>query len=165
MYSTLNDFISDWTQESSATIKLLQLIPDEALIQKVYPEGRTLGMLVWHIVYTVGEMMHAAGIQLPDFDLQEKMPPNIKAMIDKYVQFSNSLIEKVKNYDDNKLDEEYHIYGENWKFRDLLKGLVYHQIHHRGQLTVLMRQAGLPVIGIYGPSKEEWSQFGMEAPE
>lgn len=165
MYSTLNDFISDWTQESSATIKLLQLIPNEALTQKVYPEGRTLGMLVWHIVYTVGEMMHAAGIQLPDFDLQEKMPTNINAMIDKYTQFSNSIIEKVKNYDNQKLDEGYNIYGENWKFRDLLKGLVYHQIHHRGQLTVLMRQAGLPVIGIYGPSKEEWSQFGMEAPE
>lgn len=165
MYSTLNDFISDWTQESSATIKLLQLIPDEALIQKVYPEGRTLGMLVWHIVFTVGEMMLAAGIKLEDFDLNEKMPSNINTMVNKYNMFSNSLIETLKNYDDHQLDEEYSIYGENWKFRDLLKGLVYHQIHHRGQITVLMRQAGLPVIGIYGPSKEEWSQFGMEAPE
>lgn len=34
----------------------------------------------------------------------------------------------------------------------------------RGQLTVLMRQAGLPVSGVYGPSKEEGGQFGMEAP-
>jgi uncharacterized damage-inducible protein DinB len=28
-------------------------------------------------------------------------------------------------------------------------------------MTVLMRQAGLKVPGIYGPSREEWSQFGM----
>jgi uncharacterized damage-inducible protein DinB len=31
-------------------------------------------------------------------------------------------------------------------------------------MTVLMRQAGLRVPGVYGPSQEEWSQFGMEAP-
>ncbi|HOK14742.1 MAG TPA: DinB family protein [Candidatus Kapabacteria bacterium] len=165
MYSTINDFISDWAQESSATSKLFQLISNDSLKQKVYSEGRTLGTIVWHIVYTVGEMMSAAGIQLPDFDLQEKMPSDINTMIDKYYKYSNSLIEAIKNFDDSKLNEEYNIYGENWKFRDLLKGLVYHQIHHRGQLTVLMRQAGLPVIGIYGPSKEEWKQFGMEAPE
>jgi uncharacterized damage-inducible protein DinB len=32
-------------------------------------------------------------------------------------------------------------------------------------MTVLMRQAGLKVPGIYGPSYEEWLQFGMKAPE
>lgn len=30
-----------------------------------------------------------------------------------------------------------------------------HEIHHRGQLTILMRQAGITVSGLYGPSKEE----------
>jgi len=29
---------------------------------------------------------------------------------------------------------------------------------------VLMRQAGLTVPGIYGPAKEGWKDFGMEAP-
>jgi uncharacterized damage-inducible protein DinB len=37
-----------------------------------------------------------------------------------------------------------------------------HQCHHRGQMTVLMRQAGQKVPGIYGPAKEEWSSMGME---
>lgn len=32
-------------------------------------------------------------------------------------------------------------------------------------MTVLMRQAGLTVPGIYGPAKEEWATFGMEAPK
>jgi len=42
--------------------------------------------------------------------------------------------------------------------------LIKHIIHHRGQMTVLMRQAGLNVPGVYGPSRDEWSQMGMEAP-
>lgn len=32
-------------------------------------------------------------------------------------------------------------------------------------MTVLMRQAGLTVPGIYGPAKEEWAKFGLEAPK
>ena len=30
---------------------------------------------------------------------------------------------------------------------------------------MLMRQAGLAVPGMYGPSKEEWLAFSGEAPE
>ena len=37
-----------------------------------------------------------------------------------------------------------------------LMTLINHQNHHRGQMTVLMRQAGLTVPGVYGPAKEEW---------
>ena len=33
--------------------------------------------------------------------------------------------------------------------------MLHHEIHHRGQMTVLMRQAGLPVPGVYGPAKDE----------
>jgi len=46
-----------------------------------------------------------------------------------------------------------------------LMTLINHQNHHRGQMTVLMRQAGLTVPGVYGPAKEEWAATGMEAPQ
>ena len=42
--------------------------------------------------------------------------------------------------------------------------LVTHQTHHRGQMTVLMRQAGLKVPDVYGPAKEGWATYGMPAP-
>ena len=44
----------------------------------------------------------------------------------------------------------------------VLISLVRHQAHHRAQMTVLMRQAGLAVPGIYGPAREEWAAMGME---
>ncbi|MHB8840055.1 MAG: DinB family protein, partial [Gemmatimonadaceae bacterium] len=37
----------------------------------------------------------------------------------------------------------------------VLTVLMNHQWHHRGQMTVLMRQAGLSVPGVCGPSREE----------
>ncbi|HZG18224.1 MAG TPA: DinB family protein, partial [Candidatus Bathyarchaeia archaeon] len=51
-----------------------------------------------------------------------------------------------------------------WKNGFTLRALLMHEVHHRGQMTVLMRQAGLTIPGIYGPAKEEWAAMGMEAP-
>jgi uncharacterized damage-inducible protein DinB len=33
--------------------------------------------------------------------------------------------------------------------------MIDHQTHHRGQMTVLLRQAGLTVPGVMGPTKEQ----------
>jgi len=41
--------------------------------------------------------------------------------------------------------------------------IVNHQAHHRGQMAVLIRQAGLRVPDVYGPAREDWAQWGMEA--
>jgi len=63
------------------------------------------------------------------------------------------------------LAEEINMYGEKWTRSATLASIIKHQIHHRAQMTVLMRQAGLKVPGVYGPSREEWSQYGMPAQE
>lgn len=39
-----------------------------------------------------------------------------------------------------------------------------YQIHHRGQMTVLMRQTGLKVSDVNGPSREEVADIGMKTP-
>jgi len=57
--------------------------------------------------------------------------------------------------------DELDMYGEKWARGHTLMVLCTHQTHHRGQMTVLMRQAGLKVPGVCGPSKEEWAQFGL----
>ena len=35
----------------------------------------------------------------------------------------------------------------------IIMGLIKHIVHHRGQVTVLMRQAGIKPFGVYGPPK------------
>jgi uncharacterized damage-inducible protein DinB len=39
------------------------------------------------------------------------------------------------------------------------------QADHRGQMTMLLRQADLVVPGVYGPAREDWPSMGMEAPQ
>jgi uncharacterized damage-inducible protein DinB len=70
----------------------------------------------------------------------------------------------MEKWRDPMLDDELQMYGQTWKRRDVLMSLVVHQAHHRGQMTVLMRQAGLAVHGIYGPAREEWAKMNIPAP-
>ncbi len=85
---------------------------------------------------------------------------------DSYHQASNSFIEAVKTqWTDQTMNEMIEFIGQSIPNGSLLLFLLQHQSHHRGQMTVLMRQAGLPVPGIYGPAKEEWAQFGLQTPK
>ena len=54
------------------------------------------------------------------------------------------------------------MYGEQWANGLTLRLLISHEIHHRGQMFVLMRQAGLRVPDIYGPTREVWIEQGMQ---
>jgi uncharacterized damage-inducible protein DinB len=166
MYNSVNSFISDWKYESGATLNLLNILTDESLKQKVWAEGRTLGFLAWHITLSIGEMMTKIGLN-PDCPPEDaKMPPKAIDIKNAYEKASASLITELESkLKDEMLNDEIMAYGQKFTKRQMLKMLNGHQIHHRGQMTVLMRQAGLKVPGIYGPSKEEWAAFGMKPME
>jgi len=162
MYYKINDFISDRKSEAVATIKLLETLTDESLKQKVYSEGRTLGYIAWHIVLTLGEMALKTGIKVDCPNEDSPSPLTANEILSAYKTASNSLIDIIeKQWTDGTLDTEDNMYGEMWKKGMSLDILNKHEIHHRGQLSVLMRQAGLIVPGVCGPSKEEWLKFNI----
>ena len=66
-----------------------------------------------------------------------------------------------KAWNDAMLDEMVPMYGEQWPRGMVLTSLIVHQAHHRGQMTALMRVAGLKVPGVYGPAREEWAAYNM----
>lgn len=165
MFRTLEDFLDVWERESELTQRILEGLTDASLKQAITPNDRTLGRIALHIVTTIPEMMSRTGLVFENFDENMSVPSTAKVISKLYSEVSDFMVESIKNqWTDDTLQEEREMYGERWTICATLFGLVSHQIHHRGQLTVLMRQAGLKVPGIYGPSREEWSTFGMEAP-
>jgi uncharacterized damage-inducible protein DinB len=168
MYHKLQDFINDWTYESDATIKVLSNLSDEVLIVKFNNEIRTAGKLAWHIVTSVGEMAHRTGLTFETVDKNVPIPFTAKEIVDEYKRASDELIKEInEKWNDETLSIEDKITGQGdmWSRGKTLGALVNHQIHHRGQLTVVMRLAGLKVPGVYGPAKEEWVNYGMEPQE
>jgi len=57
MYVTIADFVREWNREASLTLKVLEGLTDESLERKVYPEGRTLGRIVWHFTTNIPEYL------------------------------------------------------------------------------------------------------------
>jgi uncharacterized damage-inducible protein DinB len=163
MYHTLSEFLLDWSLESKVTLKLLENLTDESLNLKLNNKVRTPGRLAWHIALTVNEMSARTGLSIKALDEDVPVPSSAKEICEAYKDSSQSLAEAIASqWDDESLKEEIQMYGEKWTKEKVLSSLIRHQIHHRGQLSVLMRMAGLKVIGVYGPSYEEWQQFNMQ---
>ncbi|MFJ7827285.1 DinB family protein [Psychrobacillus sp. NPDC096623] len=166
MIRSLEDFFADWQHESNSTLKILETLTDESLKQRVSEDGRTLGKLTWHIITSIDEMVGRTGLQFSATPHESAQPSTTNEMVEAYKQSSDSVVKAMKEqWTDESLLVERDMYGEQWTVATVLQILIYHQIHHRGQMTILMRQAGLPVPGMYGPSKDEWLAFGEEAPE
>jgi len=166
MFKSTAEFIAAWKQNSEGTQKYLDTLTDSSLHHKSASGERTVARAAWHIVTTVAEMTGRTGLKLNGPHHEAPIPETAKEIADGYRQLSSSLINQIKeNWKDDTLQVEDDMYGSMWKRGLTLRILIDHEIHHRGQLSVLMRQASLKVPGIFGPSLEEWSQHGMKPPE
>jgi uncharacterized damage-inducible protein DinB len=164
MFRTIEDFQTAWGYEAEMTGKLMLAMTDESLGQKVDADGRTLGYLAWHLAITLGEMLGKVGLTVEAPAEDSECPASAAEIARIYGIAGKSLGDEIeKNWTAETLLIEDDMYGETWSRGMTLFYLIAHQAHHRGQMTVLMRQAGLRVPGIYGPAKEEWAAFGQPA--
>jgi uncharacterized damage-inducible protein DinB len=165
MFRQITDFQQDYQTLTDSTLRIFQKLNDRIINQPVAKGYRTLGQIAWHIVTTISEMMNRTGLALSAVDQESSPPESASAIIDAYKKASGELSNAVKtNWNDESLLQTDDMYGQQWPRGMTLAALINHEIHHRGQMTVLLRQAGQKVPGVFGPAKEEWAAFGMEAP-
>lgn len=165
MYRKLDDFLSEYTDLRNSSVKMMQALTDQNINQKIGDDHRTLGNIAWHIVTTIPEMLNRTGLGLASIDPETLPPESATVIMTSYETVSSELLEAVRtNWTDESLLQEDDLYGQPWPRGKTLTALISHEIHHRGQMTVLLRQAGAKVPGVFGPSKEEWANYGMKAP-
>jgi uncharacterized damage-inducible protein DinB len=144
----------------------LDNLTDESLRQEVTPQNWTLGRIAWHIVTCIHMITSRTGLTFEAPAEDWPVPTSAQFIADSYRQASDAFVQAMKTqWTDDNLKTLNDFFGQQQPNALFLMTLIHHQNHHRGQMTVLMRQAGLNVPGIYGPSKEEWSNIGMEAPK
>lgn len=165
MFRSIDDFLKSWKNESESTLKELNGLTDATLSQPVTDDHRTLGRIAWHLTGTPHEMMARTGLHVEGPAEDAPVPATAKAIVDAYTRTSASLEAAIRRqWSDASLTEMDEMYGEQWARGATLLVLIVHQAHHRGQMTVLMRQAGVTVAGSVGPAKEAWAQWGMQPP-
>jgi uncharacterized damage-inducible protein DinB len=169
MFRTVSDFLTTFAYEREKTVACLDAIPEAAKGRAVADGHRDLARLGWHLATTCLEMPAGIGLVVEPSAAGPKthgdpVPATMKSVRDAYAAVSASLAEKAKALTDADLLTETNMYGETWKKGYTLFALVLHQAHHRGQMTVLMRQAGIKPPDVYGPAKEDWAGMGMQPP-
>lgn len=162
MYHTISEFLTEWKNESAITEQVLNAMTDESLQQVITPEHRTLGQIAWHLVSVIsslsGEDLH---FEKPDGE--EAAPDSVNKIASEYKKVSQALCHAVETqWKDEDLLQTQAVNGEEWSKANSLHLLIQHEVHHRGQMTVLMRQAGLRPPGVYGPTREDWIDSGQK---
>jgi uncharacterized damage-inducible protein DinB len=165
MISTVTEFTTEYKTEADNTLKLFKALTDASLGQSVAKDHRTVGRMAWHIITTYPEMTGYANLTFEGITKDSPMPKTAAEIVKAYELVSSGVMASVAKWSDADLMVEKNFYGENWKIGTMLEILIRHEIHHRAQMTVLMRQAGLKVPGVYGPSYEEWGNYGGKPPE
>jgi uncharacterized damage-inducible protein DinB len=156
MFTSIRSFLDTWRRESAATARLMAELTDRSLEQRIADGYRSLGELAWHIVVSQREILRHTGLDYPAPGKGDPQPARAAEIHSCYVDAAKALGAAVEGrWSDETLAVSDQIYGQQWPRGLTLAVMLFHEIHHRGQMTVLMRQAGLRVPGVYGPSRDE----------
>jgi uncharacterized damage-inducible protein DinB len=153
MYRTVQDFLHDWSHSAQGTLKVLQSLTDEKLDQAIVEGHNTLGWLGWHLATAPAFFMKQVGLAIEPAGSER--PGKAAEIVKAYTKTVEDVKRAVEQQlTDEKMVENVETFAGAVPRGAMLRTLIDHQTHHRGQMTVLLRQAGLPVPGVLGPTKE-----------
>jgi uncharacterized damage-inducible protein DinB len=160
---TIDDLLQEMDQEAKATRRVLERVPDNQLNWRPHEKARTLGELAMHVAIIPGALAELitspSPHQVPQFtDPVPKSASELNPALEDSLGKARSALSKM---DENKLkevwrsmngDEELFATSRHALLRELM---LNHWYHHRGQLTVYLKQLDVPIPSIYGPSADE----------
>jgi uncharacterized damage-inducible protein DinB len=154
MYTTVTGFLRDHAEDCGEMQRNLDALTDASLAVAASPGSRSIGGLAVHIVNCWPEALQEAGLGLafpllPEDATAAQIAAGFKGVTAAVQQ------QVAGSWTDHTLAEPVEMWGMSWNKAKVLYEMLKHTIHHHGQLTALMRQAGLKVHGVYGPSFEE----------
>ena len=164
--SAIHALLQELEQEAQTTRRVLERVPDDQLGWKPHPKSMSLGQLALHIATVPGTVAAIAAepeVQAPQFTQASaattaELLPALDASIAKAKQVLGGL-------DDAALAATWRLKRGDREILAIPRGAVLrsimlnHWYHHRGQLSVYLRQLNVPVPSIYGPSADE-NPFG-----
>lgn len=154
MYRKVEDFIEEWNASSAGTLNVIKAITDDKLGQAIVEGHNSLGWLAWHLVGAAGLFGGFTGMKIEVPAHTKPVPTNVEDIVKAYEKVMDSFTTETAKLTDESLTEKVPAFGTEMVRGKLLRTLIDHQTHHRGQMTVLLRQAGLAVPGVMGPTKE-----------
>ena len=160
---TMNELLQELENEAASTRRVLERAPQDQFDWKPHPKSMSLGQLALHIATIPGVIADVA--TRPTFDARTPIPRPTPASSAELLGALSESVARAKTIMSAMGDAGL---TASWRMVDgerellampkvaLLRNVLFnHWYHHRGQLTVYLRQVGALVPATYGASADE----------
>lgn len=164
-------FLAELTTEADLTRRVLARVPLAASADwQPHPKSMTLQQLARHTAELAGfiqDTLNTSEIDLAAFKHQQSISlVDTEDLLTFYAERVQAAQSCLRTCSPDALNQ-------HWVLRhgpqvlidqtraEVMRQLLNHLIHHRGQLTVYLRLLDVPVPGPYGPSADEQSGLGQ----
>jgi uncharacterized damage-inducible protein DinB len=160
--TTAESFLPEFDGEMASTRRLLERLPADRLDWKPHARSRSLGELATHVTE-----LPRWGLRLEteSFQVGSEKAPAMRTTAEFLARFDQNVSEgraAIAKKTDGQMKEDFTVLRPDGAvfFRLSRKSVVRrlllnHLIHHRGQLTVYLRQNDVPLPSVYGPTADE----------
>jgi len=158
--------IMEYKYEMANTRKMLERVPFEQATFKPHEKSRAMANEAMHIANVLSWIPRIANT--PEFDVAKpgampkiELPKNNQELLEMFDKNYAEGLHALENASDESMMTP-------WTFRNgehvvftlpraaAIRNMgLNHHYHHRGQMSVYLRMANVPVPGMYGPSADE----------
>ena len=160
--SVIEALVQELEQEAQTTKRVLERVPGHRLGWKPHEKSMSLGQLALHVATIPGFLAEAAvnsPFQVPGFvQPSAESSAELLPALEQSVAKAKEILGGMK---DSQLADSWRAVDGDKEILVIPVGAVLrtimlnHWYHHRGQLSVYLRELDVPVPSIYGPSADE----------
>lgn len=159
----IDTLLAELDQESQATVRVLERVPQAQLSWRPHPKSMSLGQLALHVATIPGTVAELAAMDTlaepPQFIQAEaataaELIPTLRASVAK-------AREVLGGFDDEKMGATWRLMAGGQEIMAMPRAamarmiMLNHWYHHRGQLLVYLRMHNVPLPSVYGPTADE----------
>lgn len=160
--SAVQAMLQELEMEARTTRRVLERVPEAALAWKPAEKSMSMGQLALHVATMTGaiaQMSQMGTMALPKFEQpQAATAAELLVALEASLATARGILSGLQEADLGKM---FRVEDGGREVLAMPVGAVLrhlmlnHWYHHRGQLSVYLRENGVPVPSIYGPSADE----------
>ena len=148
--------------EAKTTRRVLERVPGDQLAWKPHTKSMSLGQLAMHVATVPGNVAEIAA--KPSFAVTAFTQASVTSAAELIPALEQSVAKArhlLGGMDDAELSEIWRMTNGDREIMAVPRAallrsvMLNHWYHHRGQLSVYLRELNVPVPSIYGPSADE----------
>ncbi len=161
MATDKEQFLAAWEQESGITRKVMAAVPEAQRDFRPHEKSMSARELAWHLAGLEKFFVEGCLARRFTFERGPEAPATMREILGAYGALHADLVKRLAAAPDAALRGTVPFYVAPKQMGDvpvmalLWTGVLHHEIHHRGQLSVYLRMTGGKVPSIYGPSADE----------